>query len=138
MQINFRPHHFLCALCFKGKGYSANFIANFTAIMNKLNAPDGDATAIHVVSHTDAICAPCPHRTGKTCTSEENINVLDRAHAEALSIQAGDELTWGEAKERIQNNITLATFHRICATCEWKPLGICEEVIKEQILCHRQ
>ena len=30
--LQFRPHHFLCAFCFQGKGYSPEFIENF--IMN--------------------------------------------------------------------------------------------------------
>lgn len=98
--------------------------------MDELNAPDGDNTKINIVTHTDSICEPCPNRTGKTCTSEEKISVLDAAHAQALEIKAGDSITWGEAKKRIAEKISLDTFHQICATCNWKQFGICEDVIK--------
>lgn len=130
MEVNFRPHHFLCALCFKGRGYSPAFIANFQNIMEVLHSVDGDNTKINIVAHTDSICEPCPNRTGKTCTSEEKINILDHAHATALEINTDDSITWGEAKKRIAEKITLNTFHHICATCNWKQYGICEVVIK--------
>lgn len=129
MTIHFRPHHFLCAFCFKGKGYSPEFIANFSEIMKQLNSPEGDATIIQVVEHTDSICSPCPHKRDLSCTSHEKILKLDKAHAEVLKIFPGEKISWGEAKKRIQNDLTLDQFHQMCAPCNWKELGICEDVI---------
>lgn len=129
MTISFRPHHFLCALSFKGEGYSPQFIANFTAIMQQLNAAEGDAIKIAVVGDTDSICAPCPHRREKKCTSQEKILRLDQAHAAILRIQSGDVLTWGEAKQRIANMMTIEKFTTACASCEWKSLGVCEKAL---------
>ena len=129
MEIAFRPHHFLCALCFQGRGYSPAFVANFQAIMDSLNSPTGNATPITITHHTDSICAPCPNRIGQTCTTEQKITVLDNAHATALAIHAGETLTWGDAKKRIAEKLSLDTFHQICATCSWKNLGICEDVL---------
>jgi uncharacterized protein len=131
MDIHFRPHHFLCALCFQGRGYSPTFVDNFKAIMAYLNSVEGEKTSITVVAHTDSICHPCPHRSEKTCTTEEQIALLDHAHAHALAIQANDKLTWHQAKERMAEKITLETFHRICASCSWKEVGICEAVVKQ-------
>ncbi len=129
MEICFRPHHFLCALCFEGKGYSPTFIANFENIMTRLNSSVGDDVKIKVVAHTDSICHPCPNRNEKKCSSEEKILVLDNAHAAALKIKVGDIITWGEAKKLIAENIDLNKFHEICASCNWKELGICEKYI---------
>lgn len=129
MEITFRPHHFLCALCFQGKGYSPLFIANFQTIMDKLNSPGGDATVIQVTTHTDSICAPCPNRIGRHCATEEKIAVLDHAHTDALQLKTETILTWGEAKQRIKEKMTLESFHQICATCSWKQYGICESVL---------
>lgn len=129
MAITFRPHHFLCALCFQGRGYSPAFVANFQTIMDTLNASEGDATPIKIVSHTDSICLPCPNRRNLSCTTQEKIDKLDAAHAEALQLLPGQSITWGEAKEKIAANIPLPTFHRICEGCEWKAYGICEQVI---------
>lgn len=131
MQIAFRPHHFLCALCFQGKGYSPQFIANFTAIMAYLNTPLGENTPITVTAKTDSICSPCPHNQQGLCETDASIAILDNAHKEALNLQIGDKITWKEAKKLIAKQITLPTFHRICDTCSWKKLGICENTLKD-------
>ena len=126
----FRPHHFLCAFCFQGKGYSEEFIANFSAIMAELNTDHGDDTPITISPHTDDICAPCPHRTGTTCHSEPKINQLDAAHLTALGLEGLESITWGEAKQRIKSHLTLEKFNKICSPCEWKASGICESVLQ--------
>ena len=134
VEISFRPHHFLCAFCFQGAGYSADFIANFKAIMVILNTETGDEKKINITPHTDSICAPCPNRRGLHCTTDEKIAVLDQAHAKALDMKELDQLTWGEAKKLITEKISLDVFHQICAPCEWKATGICEGVIRN--ICH--
>ena len=128
--LNFRPHHFLCALNFKGKGYSPSFVDNFKQIMQTLNAPDGDNAKIKVIDHLDAICEPCPHNRGNTCAKQTKIESLDNRHAKALDIQAGDVLSWGEAKQRIKSKINVAVFHQICKGCSWKSLGVCEKGLR--------
>jgi uncharacterized protein len=129
--LTFRPHHFLCTLCFQGKGYSPNFIRNYKKIVNNLTGPGGDRTPIQVVAITDAICAPCPNKQGLLCKTQEKIEQLDLAHSKALQLQAGDELTWDEAKQKIKQHITLPVFHNICAPCSWKQYGLCEAVLKD-------
>jgi hypothetical protein len=129
--INFRPHHFLCALCFQGRGYSPAFVTNFIAIMSILNGAEGDTTHIQIVKQTDSICDPCPNRKNTACQTEEKITLLDDAHAGVLEINPDTHITWGEAKNKIAQKLTLEKFHRICATCQWKPLGICENVLRE-------
>lgn len=138
MQVQFRPHHFLCAFCFRGRGYSPAFITNFQTIMALLNALDGDATNIDIVNHTDSICAPCPSRRNQLCESQTKIAALDQAHSQALELDSITSITWQEAKQRIADNITLETFHRICAGCEWKAYGICENVLREQGIIHEK
>ena len=125
MSIKFRPHHFLCALGFEGKGYAPGFVANFAAIVAQLQ--DNDSTVIEVVGQADDICQPCPHRRGTRCASQEKINQLDQGHARVLTLQPGDQLTWREAKDRIKQHMSLNRFHQVCAGCEWKSLGVCEK-----------
>lgn len=129
MPILFRPHHFLCALCFQGKGYSPAFVKNFQAIMDKLNYRNGGATPINIVRETDSICAPCPHRQAALCASEANVQTLDRKHAAALKLSGTETLTWDEAKQRIKENISLNVFHETCSGCDWKASGICEQAL---------
>ncbi len=129
MTIQFRPHHFLCTLCYTGKGYSASFIRNYDKIAAQLNADGGENTPIEVVSHTDSICKPCPHKRDLNCESQALIADLDAKHAEALGLQAGEVLTWGEAKQRIAEHMTLEKFEHTCETCSWKKFGICEKIL---------
>jgi hypothetical protein len=131
MTITFRPHHFLCTLCFRGKGHSPDFIRNYKKIHKNLFATGGDIIPIEVVAHTDAICEPCPNKQNLLCKVQEKINVLDKGHAEVLQLIPGEQLTWGEAKQRIKDHMTLPAFHRICESCSWKQYGACEKVLTE-------
>jgi uncharacterized protein len=128
VSIKFRPHHFLCALGFEGKGYSPEFIANFANIAAQLQVDD--STVIEVVGETDDICRPCPHRQAQRCESQAKIDQLDQAHARVLGLRPGDELTWQEAKARIKSQMSIDAFNRACAPCEWKRLGICEKHLR--------
>jgi hypothetical protein len=128
--VRFRPHHFLCALGFEGKGYSDSFTANMAGIVDdRLRAPGGDATVMQVVADTDDICAPCPKRRGTLCSTQAKIKVLDRAHAHALRLAPREVLTWGEAKDRIRAHVLPGSLKTLCAGCQWEPYGMCEKAL---------
>lgn len=122
----------MCTLCFQGKGYSPDFVENYTEIVAQLKKDEH--TAIQVVNRTDVICNACPQKKGALCTTEAKVQQLDQAHAAALGIQTGDILSWAQAQQRIMQHIDLTTFHKICATCEWKAYGICEQVLSNASL----
>jgi hypothetical protein len=129
-RLRFRPHHFLCALGYEGKGYSDAFTANMTSIVaDGLRTEDGQFTEIEVTHRTDAICAPCPKRRGAFCTAEPKIRALDNRHARALSLRAGDVLTWAEAQVRIKERIKPETLDDICKGCRWLPMGMCKSAV---------
>ena len=127
--ITFRPHHFLCALGFQGKGYSDSFTANMAQIVDRLRAPDGDDVLIEVTVQADHICAPCPHRMGQSCAKAAKIAVLDQRHATALGVQDGTRLTWGDAKERVRARVAPGDLSSLCAGCTWLSLGLCEAAL---------
>lgn len=128
--LRYRPHHFLCSLGFEGKGYSPGFTANMTAIvMGRLRAAEGDDVVIEVTGAVDDICAPCPKRRGRLCTSQDKIKTLDRAHAAALRLSPHETLTWGAAKARIRAHVQPGSLRILCAGCEWEPLGLCEAAL---------
>ncbi len=128
--IRFRPHHFLCTVGFEGKGYSESFVANYTRIADELRGSKaGDALEIEVVGGTDSICEPCPNRRGVLCETEAKIRTLDDAHAAVLGIRPGDRLTWGEAKTKIRERMTIEKFHAACAPCAWLRAGMCEKAL---------
>ncbi len=131
MTLQFRPHHFMCTLCYTGKGYSPSFVRNYNKIDTLLKSAGGDDIPIEVVSHTDSICTPCPHKRDLLCESQAVIADLDAKHAAVLALQAGEVLTWGQAKQRIAENMTLEKFEHTCATCSWKKFGICEKILTE-------
>lgn len=127
--IRFRPHHFLCALGFEGKGYSEDFTANMAAIVDaRLRAPGGSDVQIEVTATADAICAPCPSRRGAGCVSADRIARLDAAHARALGLAAGDRISWAAAQARMRA-LPSGILQDICAPCQWLALGMCEAAL---------
>ncbi len=122
-----RPHHLLCALGFRGHGYSDAFTANMARLVLPMQAED--TTPLRIVSGLDPICAPCPERRGQACAKQFKINRLDADHATALELFPGDRLTWGEAKARIRNRIRPGDLATLCAGCRWLSLGLCEEAL---------
>ncbi|MGB0902090.1 DUF1284 domain-containing protein [Halocynthiibacter sp.] len=130
--VQFRPHHFLCALGFQGKGYSDDFTANMVQIVDEtLRAPGGDDQQIEVVRNTDDICAPCPKRRGLRCSNQDGIDKLDKAHLRALKLEYGNTLTWGEAKDRIRKHIAPEGLQVICSGCQWLQYGMCESAVRK-------
>ncbi|MEM7589483.1 MAG: DUF1284 domain-containing protein [Myxococcota bacterium] len=129
--ITFRPHHFLCTLGFAGKGYSPQFIRNFSRIAQQLRSKEGDSVKLQVVHKTDSICSACPLQQGALCKHQTRIEQLDAAHQQALGLKNGQVLTWGQAKQRIGQRVTLQRFERMCASCSWKPLGLCRNALKQ-------
>lgn len=128
--VRLRPHHLMCALGYQGKGYSAEFTANMTAlVLGGLRAPGGDATLIAITGTADAICAPCPSRRGEGCEAQARIDRLDAAHAAALGLAPGASLTWGEAKARIRARVAPGDLSRLCSGCQWLSLGLCEAAL---------
>jgi hypothetical protein len=120
----------MCALGYEGKGYSSDFTANMTRIvMGQLRGDTGDDTPIKLTGYADDICAPCPKRVGRLCTSQQQIALLDRSHAQALDLQPREELTWGQAKERIRAKIMPGTLEQLCLGCKWLELGLCEAAL---------
>ncbi|MCV6585863.1 MAG: DUF1284 domain-containing protein [Marinibacterium sp.] len=128
--IRFRPHHFLCAIGFQGKGYSDAFTANMTRIVvDRLRAPSGASELIEVTGATDDICTPCPHRRGQLCESQAKISALDARHAAALRLIPGEQLTWGDAQERIRAHVPPGALSQICCDCQWLAYGMCETAL---------
>jgi uncharacterized protein len=127
--IRFRPHHFLCALGFQGKGYSESFTANMAKIVDRLRGPGGGDVVLQVTMQADAICAPCPHKRGMGCQKSTKISALDTRHAAALGLTHGDDLTWADAQARIRAQVAPGDLASLCAGCAWLELGVCEDAL---------
>lgn len=129
MNVSFRPHHFLCTVGFQGRGYSPEFVKNFTKIVEALHTHE--ELSLQVISGNDSICKTCPHQRGEACVKEDKIQSLDARHADILDLKPGDVLTWRQAKERLKAKMSLENFHKACQGCEWKSLGVCEEALRK-------
>lgn len=136
--LTFRPHHFLCALGFQGRGYSDRFTDNMAGIVDQLRGPNGDRTVLHVTFQADRICAPCPHRRGSGCEKSFRITALDERHAAALSLTDGQALTWAEAKARIVSHVPPGALHDLCQGCQWLALGLCETALSQLHAEHKR
>tara|TARA_A100000171_G_scaffold52680_1_gene72346 strand:- start:1260 stop:1688 length:429 start_codon:yes stop_codon:yes gene_type:complete len=128
--VRFRPHHFLCANGFQGKGYSSSFVENFSAIVDRLRGPAGGEIPFVIVEETDDICHPCPHRRGKKCSKQILIDSLDKRHASVLDLKVGQKLTWGEAQQKIIKYVTDDIFQEICHGCFWQKEGMCLKALR--------
>jgi hypothetical protein len=129
MKLSFRPHHFLCTLGFQGAGYSPHFVDNCKQLLDFLQK--NEDAHIQVVSTGDSICKACPHLNETGCVSQQKIHSLDTHHAQILTLQPGDWVSWKEAKQRLKERMTLEKFHAACLGCEWKGRGVCEAALKE-------
>ena len=129
--LQFRPHHFMCTLAFQGKGYSNFFIKNYQKIADQLNTDPN--CLIQVIQKTDDVCKACPHQIKKSlCTKQSFVENLDKAHQKILGFQENQSISWKDAKETIKTRMTVQKFHVVCAGCEWKAYGICEEALKKE------
>ncbi|AUM74056.1 DUF1284 domain-containing protein [Paracoccus jeotgali] len=122
-----RPHHVLCSIGWAGRGYSPAFSRNMDrVVMGRLRRDP--ATPVQFVAGADSICAPCPHRRGQGCASAERIAGLDQAHGAALGIAPGAAMTWAQAEARARR-LDPDDLDRICAACQWLPLGLCKSAL---------
>lgn len=129
--LRFRPHHFLCALGYRGKGYSTQFTANMDGIVfGRLRAPVGQDMLIEVVELSDDICAPCPHRRGEGCDKQNRIAALDRRHAQRLGLRNGQRVGWQEMRARIRERVRSEDLDTLCQGCEWLGAGMCKEAVE--------
>ena len=130
--LEFRPHHFMCTLGFRGVGYSNHFVQNYKEIVKVLTK--NEDTLIKVVKHTDNICSACPKKISKTfCTAQDKITGLDFAHNKVLRFTSGEITSWRQAKSRIKKYMSIDKFHESCQSCSWKKFGVCQESL-EQLL----
>ncbi len=128
--MRIRAHNLLCIQGFVGKGYSPEFVANMTRVIEAL--PGSDVT---VVDSPDALCEACPNLSGSGCTlhgngTEESIVRQDRDVLGRLGLEAGEALAWNEILVRIRERVAPDDLDDICGKCPWLPLGHCREGLR--------
>jgi hypothetical protein len=134
MPIRLRRHHVLCALTYDGQGYTDAYIANISRLVfSELGRADGGKKEILITADADAICAPCPHRRGLCCDTEDLVSAMDAAHGEMLDLEPGDRLTWAECRTRVLERIVPDDLQTLCAGCSWLAGGTCQASLQRHL-----
>lgn len=121
-----RPHHVLCAIGWRGRGYSPEFTENMDAIVRG-RLQRNPLTEVIFTGTADSICAPCPWRRGIGCEAGARIAGLDARHASALGIRPGQRMSWAAAQARAAARVRPADLTRICAGCQW--IALCQPAL---------
>jgi len=129
--FKFRPHHLLCCLCFRGKGYNETFVENFKTIHQQLNTNPN--TKITIVQGCDDICAKCPERKGALCRQEDKVSAIDKAYLKILQLNVGQTMTFKCLEDKTKKLITLNNFQKACGKCSWYSLNICAPIIQKLV-----
>lgn len=129
--MRLRGHNLLCIQGYVGKGYSPEFVANMTRVVDSL----GPDTEVTVVVEPDVLCDACPNLSAGGCAlhgdgTEKGIATQDRDVMGRLHIEHGHTLTWGEIVERIRDSIRPDDLDGICGSCPWLPLGHCKDGLR--------
>lgn len=114
-EYKIRPHHALCINFFEGKGYSSEFVANMTDIIEKLR----ENPVIEITTSHDVICRCCPCTDCHEKALDYDMKVLDICGI-------SEKITWEDLQKIIHEKILSAgKLHEICGGCQW--FGICKK-----------
>jgi uncharacterized protein len=121
MPVRLRGHHFLCILTYRGAGYSAPFVANMSAMVDRIAA----GAKVEVITGPDDICGgltpACRAASGHDCQRADTM-ALDRI---ALS-QVGNLLGRGldgpltaDEFATLRRAFAAGDIRGACAACPW-------------------
>lgn len=129
--MRIRAHNLLCIQGFVGKGYSPEFVANMSEVIDGLR----NRSEVTVLAEPDAICDACPNLAESGCAlhgegSEQGIVRQDRDVMARLGIEEGATLAWGLIVERVAERVRPDDLDEICGSCPWLPLGVCKDGLR--------
>ncbi len=131
MTVSLRPHHLLCTLTYVGEGYDRAFVANYDALVVRLQAGED----ILIVDGPDDICRPLlagPDQHCRTGSVIQRDGEAEQALAALLSrpVGAGQRLTpTRELLARMREAFRIGQTRSACAGCEWADL--CTSVARD-------
>jgi hypothetical protein len=64
MTVRLRPHHLLCLIAYRGRGYTPGFVANMTRIAERLRS---GGEPIRIVAGPDDVCRPLLATADRHC-----------------------------------------------------------------------
>jgi hypothetical protein len=131
--LRIRGHHLLCALGFRGRGYSPEFVANMRRIVSRMR--QRTRSKLVLLDSADSICAACPNlRADGACRNKKSaarVGAKDRRILRRLDLRPGVEITVAAAYRRVREAITPGLLtEKLCAKCRWRSLGYCAEGLR--------
>jgi hypothetical protein len=125
--MRLRPHHLLCTQGYSGKGYDSNFIANTTAITNRLRNDRG--AEVEIVFSADDMCGKCPKMLGyDRCLDDEKVRRFDRKVMDYFGLEEKGYVYVDIVRE-IDSKMTETMMDDICGDCGWYPVSACKRNI---------
>lgn len=116
-----RPHHGMCLHFFEGKGYSDSFTRHMETMQGLLLAQP--SPEVQLVNETDSICSACPHNVCGQCDSAQKVRAYDDGVLAALSMHAGDRLTFSCFYQLVKDHVLKTGIGReICSDCFWREI----------------
>ena len=128
MGIDLRAHHLLCVLTYVGKGYNADFVANFNRIVLQLSS----GQPVRIIAGPDAICAPLccqddAHCLGDSAAQRDAQAAHDLAPLVGHALHAGAALVLDASLlQRLRAAFAKGSIRSACQGCQWHAL--CSQV----------
>lgn len=119
-QIKLRPHHILCIQFFVGKGYSADFVSNMTAVIERLRTENPEVT---LCEGCDILCASCPENHEGKCQNHEKVSAIDSRCLKETGFSLGITIRWTELQQTAYEKVIhCGRLKDVCCTCQWQEI----------------
>lgn len=117
-QYLLRPHHGMCIAFFQGKGYSDEFTAHMSEMIQKFQ----DAS-VCVSIQSDAICQKCPNNLDGKCKTDDKVISYDEKVLDLCGLTDGEIITYKDFCNTVYENIISAgKRENICGDCQWNEM----------------
>lgn len=128
-----RPHHINCIFFYKGLGYSEDFVKGMNSILKLIK--ENSKVKIKLIVKCDNLCDNCPNmQSNNVCITKENVAKLDYNTLQIYNLKENQEYTFNEIINTIYKNFNSNKFHKICSSCNWYKVGVCNDnIIADQI-----
>jgi hypothetical protein len=128
--MKLRGHHLLCILGFRGRGYSAQHVANMAALVEQLRSLP--LLPVQVIDSPDDICSHCPYLEKGACaqkgaSSELRVASRDLRLLFRLGLLPSARFPWLEIQRRIVGAVVPQDLETLCRGCQWLSRGYCRE-----------
>lgn len=111
-------------LTYLGKGYTEDFVRNYTVIIERLNAGED----IRLVEGPDDICLPMLKEESCHCHND-SVRERDRLAAQAIgsvlggTLEPGSRLKLdGRTTELLRDAFSAGSLRAACAACDWQTM----------------